>query len=112
MASEDVYQFQDWLKSGQDKKGRRICRGNLPWNVQARVCLAETRLIEGHGGRVAGVSRTTQRYLQDMATNSISGIETSANINTNPRTENGCITIDKEIYFYKEYPFDGIVSFE
>jgi len=40
------------------------------------------------------------------------GIETSANINTNPRTENGCITINKEIYnFYKEY-FDGIISFE
>lgn len=40
------------------------------------------------------------------------GIETSANINTNPRTENGCLTIGKEIYeFYKEY-FDKIISFE
>lgn len=40
------------------------------------------------------------------------GIQTSANINTNPRTEQGCITIDKGIYdFYKEY-FDGINSFE
>lgn len=39
------------------------------------------------------------------------GIESSANINTNPRTENGCITIGREIYeFYKEY-FDGIISF-
>ena len=26
------------------------------------------------------------------------GIQTSANINTNPRTENGCITINKEIF--------------
>lgn len=34
------------------------------------------------------------------------------NINTNPRTENGCITIGRDIYdFYKTY-FDGIVSFE
>ena len=40
------------------------------------------------------------------------GIQTSANINTNPRTENGCITIDRELYeFYKAY-FDGIKSFE
>ena len=40
------------------------------------------------------------------------GIETSANINTNPRTENGCITIGKDIFdFYKQY-FDGIISFE
>ena len=40
------------------------------------------------------------------------GIETSANINTNPRTENGCITIDNGLFeFYKSY-FDGIISFE
>ena len=39
------------------------------------------------------------------------GIQTSANINTNPRAENGSITIGKDIFdFYKEY-FDGIVSF-
>ena len=40
------------------------------------------------------------------------GIQTSANINTNPRTEQGSITCDRGIFdFYKEY-FDGIVSFE
>ena len=40
------------------------------------------------------------------------GIQTSANINTNPRTENGCIQIGSDIYnFYKDY-YDGIVSFE
>lgn len=39
-------------------------------------------------------------------------VESSANINTNPRTENGCITIGEDIYkFYREY-FDGINSFE
>lgn len=33
-------------------------------------------------------------------------------LNTNPRAENGCVTIGKEIFeFYKEY-FDKIVSFE
>lgn len=32
----------------------------------------------------------------------------SANINTNPRTEQGVITINRELYqFYKDY-FDGI----
>ena len=39
-------------------------------------------------------------------------IESSANINTNPRTENTVITIDTGLAeFYKEF-FDGIVSFE
>lgn len=40
------------------------------------------------------------------------GIQTSANINTNPRTEQGSITVSRGIFdFYKEY-FDGIRSFE
>lgn len=31
-------------------------------------------------------------------------------MNTNPRTEQACITIDRGLYeFYKEY-FDGIIS--
>ena len=39
-------------------------------------------------------------------------IETSANINTNPRTEQGTITLDDGLFrFYKDY-FDGIASFE
>lgn len=38
-------------------------------------------------------------------------IETSANVNTNPRTEQGVITLSKELYqFYRDY-FDGIRSF-
>ena len=40
------------------------------------------------------------------------GVQSSANINTNPRTENGCITITKDIFdFYFDY-YDGIKSFE
>lgn len=39
-------------------------------------------------------------------------IESSANINTNPRTENTVVTIDEGLYrFHKDY-FDGIVSIE
>ena len=40
------------------------------------------------------------------------GIQSSANINTNPRTENTCVTIDRGLFeFYKAY-YDGIKSFE
>ena len=39
-------------------------------------------------------------------------IESSANINTNPRTENTVVTIDEGLYqFHKDY-FDGIISIE
>lgn len=40
------------------------------------------------------------------------GLQTSANFDTNPRTEQACLSIDEGIYhFYKEY-FDGIITFE
>ena len=39
-------------------------------------------------------------------------IESSANVNTNPRIENTVVTVDSELaYWYKEF-FDGIKSFE
>ncbi len=67
-------------------------------------------IIEKHGGRVA-VFRNHAKIFAGSGDKFYFGVETSANINTNPRTENGCITIEKEIYeFYKAY-FDGIVSF-
>ena len=63
------------------------------------------------GGRLA-VFRNHSKIYAGYGEKFAFGIETSANVNTNPRTENGCITISKEIYeFYREY-FDGIVSFE
>lgn len=39
-------------------------------------------------------------------------IESSANVDTNPRTEQTCITVDSDLaYFYKAY-FDGINDFD
>ncbi len=39
-------------------------------------------------------------------------VESSANINTNPRTENATISISSELFhFYKDF-FDGIKSFD
>ncbi len=39
-------------------------------------------------------------------------VESSANINTNPRTENATISISNEMFhFYKDF-FDGIKSFD
>lgn len=47
-----------------------------------------------------------------MEINSLFVIESSANINTNPRTEQGVITIDRGLVdFYKNY-FDKIKSYE
>ena len=68
-------------------------------------------VIEKFGGRVA-VFRNHAKIFAGYGDKFHFGFEGSANINTNPRTENGCITISKEIFdFYFNY-FNGIVSFE
>ncbi len=109
MASEDIYQVRDWLEGGKIKRldayvGEIFPNSyNLEWHLLCPI-------IKKHGGRVA-VFRNHAKIFAGYGDKFAFGIETSANINTNPRTENGCITISHEIYkFYREY-FDDIVSF-
>jgi hypothetical protein len=109
MASEDVYQIQDWLESGKIKKIDAYMGEIFPGTYKLEYKLLKP-IIEKYGGRVA-VFRNHSKIYAGYGDKFHFGIETSANINTNPRTEQGCITIGKDIYeFYKEY-FDGIKSF-
>lgn len=75
----------------------------------------DKKFYEEHpeAGRVAVFKNHSKIYAGYNAADSFYfDIQTSANINTNPRTEQGSITVDKGLFdFYKEY-FDGIVSFE
>jgi hypothetical protein len=110
MASEDVWQFKDWLESGKIKKIDAYVGEIFPGTYRLEHKMLKP-LIESYGGRVA-VFRNHSKIFAGYGDKFYFGIETSANINTNPRTENGCITIDKGLFeFYKTY-FDGIVSFE
>lgn len=60
-------------------------------------------LFKNHSKIFAGYNKEKDFYF---------GISTSANINTNPRTENAFIVCNKEIFdFYFNY-FSGIKSFE
>jgi len=109
MASEDVYQIGDWLESGKIKKCDAYMGEIFPGTYKLEYTLLKS-IIESHGGRVA-VFKNHSKIFAGYGQKFAFGIETSANINTNPRTENGCVTIGIEIYeFYKAY-FDGIVSF-
>lgn len=110
MASEDIHQFEDWLASGKIKKIDAYVGEIFPGNYKQEYKLL-VPLIEKYGGRVA-VFRNHSKIYAGYGDKFYFGIQSSANINTNPRTENGCITIDKGLFeFYKEY-FDGIKSFE
>lgn len=108
-ASEDIYQFKDWLEAGKIKRLDAYVGEIFPnsYNLEWRMLCP---IIKKYGGRVA-VFRNHSKIFAGYGDKFAFGVETSANINTNPRTENGCITIGQGIYeFYKEY-FDGIISF-
>lgn len=110
MAMEDVYQFEDWLKAGKIKKVDAYVGEIFPGSYRLEYEMLR-KIVPEYGGRVA-VFRNHSKIFAGYGEKYHFGIETSANINTNPRTENGCITIDKAIFdFYKAY-FDGIVGFE
>lgn len=109
MAAEDIYQMQDWLEAGKIKTMDAYVGEIFPNTYRLEYGLLKP-VIESHGGRVA-VFRNHAKIFAGYGPKFYFGIETSANINTNPRTENGCITIGREIYeFYFNY-FDGIISF-
>jgi hypothetical protein len=110
MASDDILQIEEWLKSGMIKTMDAYVGEIFPNSYRYEYKKLK-EFIPEYGGRVV-VFRNHAKIFAGIGSKFAFGIQTSANINTNPRTENGCITIDNEIYeFYKQY-FDGINSFE
>jgi len=110
MANEDIYQIHSWLKAGKIKKLDAYLGEIFPGSYKEEYKLFKP-IVEQFGGRLA-IFRNHSKIFAGYGDKFAFGVETSANINTNPRTENGCITIDKGIFeFYKKY-FDGIVSFK
>lgn len=112
MGAEDILQFREWVNEGLIKKldlyvgeifsgSYKVEYGMLKKLYEDFPELGRYALFRNHSKVYAG-------YGPLFAF----GIQSSANINTNPRTENTCITIDRGLFeFYKEY-YDGIKSFE
>lgn len=110
MASDDVLQFEEWLQSGKIKKLDAYVGEIFP-NSYKHEYNALKRIITPEIGKIV-VFKNHSKIYAGYGDKFHFGIETSANINTNPRTENGCITIGKDIFqFYFDY-FDKIRSFE
>ena len=111
MAAEDILQFDEWLTKGRIKKLDAYVGEIFPGSYKVEWRMLKDLFERHQCGRIA-VFRNHSKIYAGTGERFAFGIETSANINTNPRTENGCITIGRDIYdFYKTY-FDGIVSFE
>ena len=111
MSAEDILQFDEWLESGKIKKLDAYVGEIFPNSYKIEWKMLNDLLAKHNCGRVA-VFKNHSKIYAGYGDKFYFGIETSANINTNPRTENGCITINKDLFqFYKNY-FDGIKSFE
>jgi len=111
MAAGDIMQFEEWLEAGRIKKLDAYLGEIFPKSYKMEWKKLKEVYEKYQCGRIA-VFRNHAKIYAGIGPKFAFGIETSANINTNPRSENGCITIGEEIYhFYKNY-FDGIVSFK
>ena len=110
MALQDIEELDRYIRLGQIKRldsyVGEIFRGSYT-NEHTQL----TALHKIHGGRMA-VFRNHAKVYCGFGNRFDFVIESSANINTNPRAENTVITTDTGLaLFYKDY-FDGIKSFE
>jgi hypothetical protein len=114
MAAEDILQIQEWYKGGHIKHLDMYVGEIFPktYRIEWRMI---KRFYEEHpdAGRAVVFRNHSKIYAgYNEEEDFYFGIQTSANINTNPRTEQGSITVSKDLFeFYKAY-FDGIKSFE
>ena len=111
MGSGDILQFREWAETGRirhlDIYVGEIFAGtySTEWSMLQDIykdhpTLGRLALFRNHSKIFAGTGPLFSF-----------GVQSSANINTNPRTEQASVTIDEGIYrFYRDY-FDGIKSF-
>jgi hypothetical protein len=110
MSAEDILQFDIWLQNESIKKLDCYVGEIFPNQYKVEYGMLQSIVDKHKCGRIA-VFKNHSKIYAGFGEKFYFGIQTSANINTNPRTENGCIIIDKGIFeFYKAY-FDGIKSF-
>lgn len=109
MASDDIMQIEEWLENGKILKLDAYLGEIFPKSYPFEWKKINEIFEKYNCGRIA-VFRNHSKIYAGFGDKFAFGIQTSANINTNPRAENGCITIGNDIYqFYKDY-FDKIIT--
>lgn len=113
MSADDALQLIDWMVSGVihrlDLYVGEIFKGSYGavWNQlhdyyaenpgKGRICI-----FRNHSKIIAGTDDLDFNFY----------VQTSANMDTNPRTEQACIQMGRSGYEFVRAYFDGIVSFE
>jgi hypothetical protein len=111
MASDDIMQLEEWLEDGTLKKVDAYLGEIFPRSYQFEWKKINELFEKYQCGKV-NIFRNHSKIYAGHGNLYHFAIESSANINTNPRAEQTCITIGRDIFeFYKGY-FDKINSFE
>lgn len=110
MATSDAKEMLEWCKRGD--VGRFDFYVGEIFKFGYRGCLdVLDEICSLTGGRVARF-RNHSKLMLFFGTQYDGVIESSANVDTNPRTEQTCITVDRSLAeFYLDY-FDGINDFD
>ncbi len=109
MAMPDVEQIERWLETGRIGRFDAYCGEIFP-NGYPLIHERLTGVMQKHGGRLAILRNHAKIYAGTGPAFSFA-IESSANVNTNPRIEQTTISFDHGLFvFYKEF-FDSVRSF-
>lgn len=111
MASDDIMQLEEWLENNTLKKVDAYLGEIFPKSYPFEWKKINELFDKYQCGKVS-IFRNHSKIYAGYGDLYHFAIESSANINTNPRAEQTCITIGGDIFeFYKGY-FDKINSFE
>lgn len=109
LAKDDIEKMNEWLVNKQvttcDAYIGEIFRGSYPTEYGA---LCST--IRAYDGRVATFRNHSKVFCIDCGDEQFV-IESSANLNTNPRCENTVITKSKELFEHHKHFFDEVRAF-
>jgi hypothetical protein len=109
MALDDVAQMESWLLDGTIGRIDAYCGEIFP-NQYADEHFVLCDVVRQNGGRVA-IFRNHSKLMVGYGPGLAFAIESSANLNTNPRAEQTAIHVDRNLAdFYRSF-FDGIKSY-
>lgn len=108
MAKEDAAELCDWLAKGYVKR-LDVYAGERSIEHYAQVWDYLERTVPTYGGRLV-TSKNHSKVALVYGRDYTAVVESSANVNTNPRTEQTCVTVSRELAdFYKAF-YDGLKS--
>lgn len=110
MALEDIKEIASWLEAGYIERIDFFC-GEIFRGTYTKEYNEMKELCRKYGCKMS-IFRNHSKIMLVYGERFNAVIESSANVNTNPRTEQTCITLDDGLCdFYLEF-FNGIISFE